>query len=151
MFAQFNLKGVVMFSVVLMNYAKKLMPQSYLSFCIQNQFGNKLTALDWTKWHLGNRSSFMHINSKTSPPTVTSFGGPQGSVLVPNIFTIYTTPLADIIKHHNLSYHVYADDTQLYITSDPKSQSSLQESIACVEKSAMDIKNLVVKENIHAE
>ena len=62
------------------------------------------------------------------------------SVLGPIIFTIYTTPLADIIKHHNLSYHFYADDTQLYITFDPKSQSSLQESIACVEKCAMDIK-----------
>ena len=75
----------------------------------------------------------------TSPPTVTSFGVPHGSVLGPIIF-IYTTPLADIIKHHNLSYHFYADDTQLYIKFDPKSQSSLQESIACVEKCAMDIK-----------
>ena len=38
------------------------------------------------------------------------------------------------------TYHFYADDTQLYITFDPKSPSSLQESIACVEKCAMDIK-----------
>ena len=107
---------------------------------LQNRFGIKGTALDWIKSYLGNRSSSIHINSKTSPPTVTSFGVPQGSVLGPIIFTINTTPLADIIKHHNLSYHFYADDTQLYITFDPKSQSSLQESIACVEKCAMDIK-----------
>ena len=58
---------------------------------------------------------YIHINSKTSPPTVTSFGVPQGSVLGPIVFTIYTAPLADIIKHHNLSYHFYADDTRLYI------------------------------------
>ena len=64
----------------------------------------------------------------------------KGQCLVPSTFTIYTTPLADIIKHHKVSYHLYADDTQLYITFDPKSQCSLHESIARVEKCAMDIK-----------
>ena len=78
---------------------------------------------------------------------MTSFGVPQGSVLGPILFTIYTTRLEDIIKHHNLSYHFYADDTPLYITFDPKSKSSLQESIASIEKCAMDIKNLDVTEN----
>ena len=107
---------------------------------LQNQFGIKGTALDWIKSYLGNQSFSIQINSKTSPPTVTSYGVPQGSVLGPIIFTIYTTPLADIIKHHKLSYHFYADDTQLYITFKPKCECSLHESIACVEKCAMDIK-----------
>ena len=47
---------------------------------LQNRFEIKGTALDWIKSYLGNRSSSIHINSKTSPPTVTSFGVPQGSV-----------------------------------------------------------------------
>ena len=72
---------------------------------LQNRLGIKGTALDWIKSYLGNRSSSIQINSKTSPPTVTSYGVPQGSVLGPIITTIYTTPLADIIKHHKLSYH----------------------------------------------
>ena len=29
---------------------------------------------------------------------------------------LYTTPIADIINSHNLHYHFYADDTQLYVT-----------------------------------
>ena len=28
----------------------------------------------------------------------------------------YTSPIADIIKFHKLQYHLYADDTQLYIS-----------------------------------
>ena len=132
-------KGVILVLLDL-SVAFDTTDHDHLFELLQNRFGIKGTALDWIKSYLGNRSSSIHINSKTSPPTVTSFGVPQGSVLGPIVFAIYTTPPADIIKHHNLSYHFYADDTQLYITFDPKSQSSLQESIACVEKYATDIK-----------
>ena len=132
-------KGVILVLLDL-SAAFDTIDHDHLFELLQNRFGIKGTALDWIKSYLGNRSSSIQINSKTSPPTATSYGVPQGSVLGPIIFTIYTTPLADIIKHHKLSYHFYADDTQLYITFNPKSECSLQESIARVEKCAMDIK-----------
>ena len=56
---------------------------------LKHQFGITGTALDWIKSYLGIRSSSIQINSKTSPPTVTSYGVPQGSVLGSIIFTIY--------------------------------------------------------------
>ena len=75
-------KGVILVLLDL-SAAFDTIDHDHLFELLQNRFGIKGTALDWIKSYLGNRSSSIHINSKTSPPTVTSFGVPQGSVLGP--------------------------------------------------------------------
>ena len=39
----------------------------------------------------------------------------QNSVLGPEVFTLYTTPLSAIISSFDIDHHLYANDTQIYM------------------------------------
>ena len=74
-------------------------------------------------------SYFMFINtclvlgvflSTLSHPAALQYGVPQGSILGPILFSLYTNPISSIIySYSSINHHFYSDDTQLYITLSP--------------------------------
>ena len=75
-------------------------------------------ALDWFRSYLTGRIQCVVIEDSVSVDQELDFGVPQGSVLGPRIYCMYTKPVSGIIQRHGLSHHSYADDTQLYMTMD---------------------------------
>ena len=55
---------------------------------------------------------------------------PQGSVIGPFSFTMYTALLEDVINAHSLGRMIYAIDTQVYIILDEAEHSSLKKCIS---------------------
>ena len=61
------------------------------------------------------------------------FGVPQGPVLGPIEFCIYTIPVGAIMRHYKIEYHIYADDTQLYCSFDINSPDEALHAItSCI-------------------
>ena len=107
---------------------------------LSTSFGVRGDVLQWFSSYLKDRSQTVQIGSSFSEEHKLSYGVPQGSVLGPILFTIYTTPLGRIIRNHGLTFHLYADDTQLYIAFKPCSSTSKSDAIARVEACVEDIR-----------
>ena len=70
------------------------------------------------------------VGLSQSENTLLSTGVPQGSVLSPLLFSIFTSPVGHIISSSGVQHQQYADDTQLFISLSP---ANLSESIKCLE------------------
>ena len=116
---------------------------------LEHRFGIESGALEWISDYIKNRTQSIRLEPQPSvypssdgeiisaPSTITC-GVPQGSILGPILFTLYTAPLCDLITSHNLEFHLYADDTQLYC---PISRDSSASTLAAIENCCSEIKN----------
>ena len=61
------------------------------------------------------------------------------SVWGPLLFTLYTTPLSSMIFEHAIPHHLYADDSQLYVSfATGESAAALNDLQSCL-ASVMDV------------
>ena len=79
------------------------------------EIGIRDKALEWFRSYLEGRTTSVKVNNSRSSPDVMKYGVPQGSVLGPTLFNVYSRPLGDVMLKYGISYHMYADDSQLYI------------------------------------
>ena len=60
-------------------------------------------------------------------------------MLGPLLYSLYTSPLGDIARSHGLSYHFYADDTQLCLSFESSSPEDLSTCKSGLEDCVKDI------------
>ncbi|XP_060084373.1 E3 ubiquitin-protein ligase rnf213-alpha-like [Ylistrum balloti] len=87
---------------------------------LEYSYGVTGDALRWTQSYLNERRQCVAIGSTVSDSKTLDFGVRQGSVLVHRKYCLYSKPIGEICRRHNLQYHCYADDTQIYMVIRPQ-------------------------------
>ncbi len=87
------------------------------------------------KSYLSDRHQFVAVNDEVSYRSQVAVW--STSRLSTRAVTFHALPLGDIIRRHGVSFHCYADDTQLYISSRPGETHQIEKLTECI----VDIKN----------
>ncbi len=89
------------------------------------------TVLSWFKSYLTNRTFSVRLGNFSSLPAKLSCGVPQGSILS----ILYSLlPLGTIFRKHGVSFHCYADDTQIYLPIKRNKHAALESLFACLDE-----------------
>ena len=79
------------------------------------RYGFSNLVLQWFTSYLVDRPQRLVLDKFSSQPRLLCCGVPQGSVLRPMLFSLYISPLEDVITANGSNAMVYAEDSQLYI------------------------------------
>eukprot|EP00116_Pleurobrachia_bachei_P007204 sb/3467466/ len=96
---------------------------------LKRNYGVTGTALSWFESYLTDRKASVKVGNSTSSPLAITIGVPQGSILGPLLFVLYTKELESIAKHYGLLVELYADDTQLYVSFTNNKLADLEKTL----------------------
>ena len=114
--------------------------QNQLLGLLRDEYGITGKALSWFSTYLGDRTQRLQVETTTSDHVPLKCGVPQGPVLGPVIFTLYTAPIQRIIRKHEVKHHKYADDIQLHVEYDPAVPGAREKAIRRLEACIKEIR-----------
>lgn len=104
---------------------------------ILEKYGLRDIPLKWFESYLGRRQQMVSVGNACSTPKQLDSGVPQGSVLGPVLFNVYTKALGDLLRQHSMNFHIYADDTTVYLSFEP---DDVESAFSRMERCLSDIK-----------
>ena len=106
---------------------------SLLLDVLDKSFNITGASLLWFKSYLSHRFSYVLIGSSKSLPISLTYGVPQGSILGPLLFILYSAELPNIISSSSLNSQMYADDAYIYSSFSDSSLKAVVDNItACL-------------------
>ena len=96
---------------------------------LKSLYGIDGIALKWFDSFLKNRSFSVKVNNETSCLGIVIYGVPQGSILGPLLFILYTKELSDIVASFGLNLQMYADDGSIYVQFNPRDPGNISSTL----------------------
>ena len=96
---------------------------------MEYEYNIKGKALLLIKSYFEDRTFSVKIQDVQSTPKQLNHGVPQGSLLGPTIYNLYTKPLEYIVRSHGLNFQGYADDCQMYVSFFDDQKSDIEETL----------------------
>lgn len=105
--------------LILLDHSKAFDTVDHKMLCnkLRHFFRFSITSSRLISTYLNNRYQYVEINGKKSQSMLVTRGVPQGSILGPLMFTLYSNDLPLAINHCNI--RMYADDVQIYMECKP--------------------------------
>lgn len=100
-------------ALILLDYSKAFDTLDHQLLCAKlNYYSVNDNVVSLVRCYLSNRSQYVLIDNVKSHPLAINNGVPQGSILGPLLFILYTMNLTQSVD--DCSIHQYADDCQIY-------------------------------------